>query len=148
MGPNIDPLPWLQGLVLKGPPAADIEQSGQGTAGTDGGALLNATANTVAGMGPVADSFAAIATAVDSAMQFRAVLNITSWQDAVNALFNPTKTAADAGENLGHDIGAVVLRSLVVVLGLVMIFAFLFHLTRPVRDVATEVAATGALVAA
>lgn len=147
MGHNTDPLPYLLDLVASGPPPADLVRSGQTAAPNGAAALLDSTSNAVSGQGPAADSFAALMTAIDSSMQIVPVVNLNNLGDFLGLLFNPD-TTKNAEGNIGHDIAAVMLRAMIVVIGVSIILAFLFHLAQPLLQMAPEIAATGALVAA
>lgn len=138
-GPNFDPLPWLNSLVKKGPPVADqvataaaaagIAQVGLSTAYTQ--ALSNQLAS---GTGPVGDDFADIESRIDTALQFVPIdwQTITSgvhwwqvflpwtWADAVN------KAETNLANAVYHDVGAFMLRFTIVLIGLIVLIAFLF----------------------
>lgn len=126
LGPNIDPMPWLETLVAHGPNTTDIISS-QPVIGTP---LSSATA-TVRGTGPVAESWTAIEQRLDELMQF-APLDTSNlgWQDYLpwNWQEAGNKVQQDVQTVIVHDIDAFILRSLFILVGIVIIIAFFVNL--------------------
>lgn len=143
MQTNRDPLPWLQDLVTNGPPTWDLVASNKTVLGKGNIPLaMTALSDTATGQGPVADNFAAIATAIDEAMQL---------QDPTNgASIWPWDWPADiqnGADILGHDVEALLLRFLVIMIGVVIILAVIFQGIKAMVSQSPIPAATGATAA-
>ena len=139
-GQNLNPLPWLQSLVANGPPVRDIiggviDPPGV-TTGTPNpntlGFLINASDNIVSGTGPVADSFWGIESRIDQAMQilpidWSQVGNGLHWWDyALPWQWQHTQDTITGkiAQALSHNIGVILLRALVVIIGFLIVVAF------------------------
>ena len=159
IGPNRDPTAWLASLLANGPPTRDrlhliIGGVGAGTAiggatATLGVGAQNAVllADQVAsGTGGVADSFLSIEQRMDAGL---AIIPIdwstasagTHWWDyALPWQWQKTQNtvAANITTAIVHDVEAVSLRALLVVLGAVIILAVMFGITNSVNQAAIK----------
>jgi hypothetical protein len=125
LGPNINPLPWLQALVANGPGTTDIIASSP----TPVGGTVQLLSATVKGAGPVADSFVAIEQRMDSLMTIRSPGSALDWTDIFP--WNWPQAQAGVTNVIAQDVDAVIIRAICILLGLVIIIAFLVNLMKP-----------------
>lgn len=139
LGPNINPLPWLQYLVANGPSATDLA----GSLPAPVGGTPQALSNIIRGTGPVGDSFVAIEQRMDSLMQFAPLtVNNLSWTDFLpwNWANASQKVGQDVQAVIGRDIEAVMLRGTVIGIGFIIVVAFIINvLLATISDVAKPV---------
>ncbi len=143
LGSSIDPMPWLQDLVNNGPPTADA------LASTGLGGVSSAVQSASAGYNAAQLTFSLAEQAMDDALAFKSFApGDQPWQlfmPSINVLgqqIGPSdgqRKAAqgEIGSVVFHNIAAVFGRGLLVMFGLVIIIAFLFHLAQ-VSGVADE----------
>jgi murein DD-endopeptidase MepM/ murein hydrolase activator NlpD len=116
LGPNVDPTSWLTNLFKNGPPAKDL-------AGSSLNYLADAVtlSDTVAhGTGPIADNVASICAAIDNTESFKTL----DWGG------NPFGWPVDFINWLINDTEAFLVRLLVVLIGVLMITAFILNYLR------------------
>lgn len=133
IGPNIDPTVWLNTLIAGGPSVRD----GIGMAGSNPIAAVAQKGIVVSdqltnGYGPVADSFTGIETALDASMQFQlptwsSISQGTNWWDYALP-WEWGRVAQNDARNLSgilwHDIGAILIRGMFILAGIILCTAF------------------------
>lgn len=169
-GPNFDPTPWLSNLIKNGPPATDqLGSAAQDLTGRYAAyalAYTQALSNQLAsGTGPVGDNFAAIESRIDTSMQFVPI----DWQTLTNQvhwwqIFLPwtwqnaaDQVATNLSTAVSHNAAAMLLRGLVMLIGVIILIAFIFGVVSSVAKAtgadqaaseAIKIANTAALAAA
>lgn len=133
LGDNFDPTPWLNDLMLHGPPVADRvgQAAGSGTA-TFLASAQALSEQLATGTGPLADDFGAIEQRIDSSMQFfpidwNSITKNVSWWDWILPWqwgYTGDQLRSNFSRALGHNMGAVLLRAMIVILGLSLIMGF------------------------
>jgi hypothetical protein len=138
LGPNINPLPWLQGLAAHG---ANVTPLPAGTGALTGGndpvatvstAATDAFAGLVHPSGPTADAWADIWRAIDKSMEF-------TWATPSSWLDMPTI----AGD-LVANIKPLVLRGMVMLLGFLIILLCISNLIKGAVEAAAPLAVEAA----
>jgi murein DD-endopeptidase MepM/ murein hydrolase activator NlpD len=134
IGPNLDPTGWLTNLIANGPPIRDR----LGLAGSNPVAATAQKGIVIAdqfagGYGPVADNFTAIEARLDESMQFTPIdwstlSQGTHWWDYAlpwqwgNTVNTITGNLAGA---VFHDATALAIRIMFVLLGILLVTAFI-----------------------
>lgn len=134
LGPNINPLPWLQDLVAHGPGTTDVVASAPNSP-VQG--VPQAITATVRGTGPVANDFMGIEQRWDSMCQF-ANLQVTgtSWTDWLpwnwgNINSQIQNAEVTVGRVVFQDIEAFVIRATLFMFGVWIVLLFLYQLMKP-----------------
>jgi len=158
IGPNADPTPWLANLLTQGPPTRDRLHLIIGGVGA-GGPLGNITTplgttaqnavlladQVAAGTGGVADSFLSIEQRMDAGLALIPIDWSTAsagthwWDYALPWQWQKTSNtvAANITTAIAHDVEAVALRALLVVLGAVLMLAVFVALLNSVDQAVT-----------
>lgn len=137
IGANVDPTAWLKNLILHGPPLRDLLGIIGGGPDPSPGPLNQPIAlldQAAGGYGPVADSFVALEARLDYTMQFipidwaSAGKNVNWWDYALPWQWQYTQATVtgNIAAALIHDLVAFQLRAMFVLLGLIIIVAFVF----------------------
>lgn len=168
IGDNMDPQPWIQALLTKGPSLKDRLGIVTPTGGPSGVGKGIATVDQVAGgYGPVADSFLSIEQHIDASMTLKpfrtqgsTISNpVANWpiiggivQDAESPFIvadSVQSWLAGATDWVAQNTYAVMLRVLFVTVGLLIFVAFVFAMFRGVAELTgTDEAVKSAAVAA
>lgn len=143
LGPNVNPLPYLQKLVANGPSTTDIVTS---SAPPPAQTVQTSFTNFTRGTGPVGDSFVAVETRLNDDMTIAYPSIGGDWTKIMP--WNWGQTTQDVQQVVVQDIEALLLRGICILLGISIFLAFIFALAKPVAETALPVAGAAAALAA
>lgn len=138
VNPNTNPMPYLNDLVKNGPPTSDQLAN----VGAIAASVFAQTTNTTNGTGPVADNFAAIAAELDNIETF------VPFNPPQGIDLNPFDWGTSLVNYLTQNTEAALVRLMFIVIGLIIVLAFIINLIRTPLEKAVEIAGAGAAIGA